>query len=89
MWIFFSHSSFLYLEKVVSHVDVDARRSCPGSSLALLVIQATLASLIQCYDWVVNDGKSHDIDMSEVGRVTVFLAKPLKCKPVPHFVLFS
>lgn len=60
------------------------RRSCPGSSLALLVIQATLASLIQCFDWVVNDGKSHDIDMSEVGRVTVFLAKPLKCKPVPH-----
>jgi len=65
------------------------RRSCPGSSLALLVIQATLASLIQCYDWVVNDGKSHDIDMSEIGRVTVFLAKPLKCKPVPHFVPFT
>ncbi|NP_001289203.1 beta-amyrin 24-hydroxylase-like [Cicer arietinum] len=65
------------------------RRSCPGASLALLVIQATLASLVQCYDWVVNDGKSNEIDMSEVGRVTVFLAKPLKCKPVPHFVPFS
>jgi len=57
--------------------------------LALLVIQATLASSVQCYYWVVNDGKSHDIDMSKVGRVTVFLAKPLKCKSVPHFVSFS
>ncbi|CAL0302779.1 unnamed protein product [Lupinus luteus] len=65
------------------------RRSCPGASLALLVIQATLASLVQCFDWVVNDGKSNEIDMSEEGRVTVFLAKPLKCKPVPHFVPFS
>lgn len=65
------------------------RRSCPGSSLALLVIQATLASLVQCFDWVVNDGKNSDIDMSEEGRVTVFLAKPLKCKPVPRFVPFS
>ncbi|KAK7256071.1 hypothetical protein RIF29_29504 [Crotalaria pallida] len=65
------------------------RRSCPGASLALLVIQATLASLIQCFDWVVNDGKNNDIDMSEEGRVTVFLAKPLKCKPVPRFVPFS
>ncbi|XP_061363513.1 beta-amyrin 24-hydroxylase [Gastrolobium bilobum] len=65
------------------------RRSCPGSSLALLVIQATLASLIQCFDWVVNEGKNNDIDMSEEGRVTVFLAKPLFCKPVPRFVPFS
>ncbi|OIW07544.1 hypothetical protein TanjilG_08431 [Lupinus angustifolius] len=65
------------------------RRSCPGASLALLVIQATLASLVQCFDWVVNDGKNNEIDMSEEGRVTVFLAKPLKCKPVPHFVPFS
>lgn len=65
------------------------RRSCPGASLALLVMQATLASLIQCFDWVVNDGKSHDIDMTEEGRVTVFLAKPLKCRPIPHFTPFS
>ncbi|TKY66140.1 Beta-amyrin 24-hydroxylase [Spatholobus suberectus] len=65
------------------------RRSCPGASLALLVIQATLASLIQCFDWVVNDGKNHDVDMTEEGRVTVFLAKPLKCKPVPRFTPFS
>lgn len=64
------------------------RRSCPGASLALLVIQATLASLVQCFDWVVNDGKNNEIDMSEEGRVTVFLAKPLKCKPVPRFVPF-
>jgi len=65
------------------------RRSCPGASLALLVMQATLASLIQCFDWVVNDGKSHDIDMTEEGRVTVFLKKPLTCKPVPRFTPFA
>lgn len=65
------------------------RRSCPGASLALLVMQATLASLIQCFDWIVNDGKNHHVDMSEEGRVTVFLAKPLKCKPVPRFTPFA
>ncbi|MED6153195.1 hypothetical protein PIB30_099341 [Stylosanthes scabra] len=65
------------------------RRSCPGASLALLVIQGTLASLIQCFDWVVNDGKNNEVDMSEEGRVTVFMAKPLKCKPVTRFVPFS
>ncbi|KAL1359605.1 beta-amyrin 24-hydroxylase [Arachis hypogaea] len=65
------------------------RRSCPGTSLALLVIQGTLASLIQCFDWVVNDGKNNEVDMSEEGRVTVFLAKPLKCKPVARFAPFS
>ncbi|KAL2336742.1 hypothetical protein Fmac_011188 [Flemingia macrophylla] len=65
------------------------RRSCPGASLALLVIQATLASLVQCFDWVVNDGESHEVDMSEEGRVTVFLAKPLKCRPVPRFTPFA
>ncbi|XP_014516172.1 beta-amyrin 24-hydroxylase-like [Vigna radiata var. radiata] len=65
------------------------RRSCPGASLALLVMQGTLASLIQCFDWVVNDGKSHDVDMTEEGRVTVFLEKPLTCKPVPLFTPFA
>ncbi|XP_020220266.2 beta-amyrin 24-hydroxylase [Cajanus cajan] len=65
------------------------RRSCPGASLALLVMQATLASLVQCFDWVVNDGKSHEVDMTEEGRVTVFLANPLKCRPVPRFTPFA
>ncbi|MED6226043.1 hypothetical protein PIB30_099588 [Stylosanthes scabra] len=65
------------------------RRSCPGTSLALLVIQGMLASLIQCFDWVVNDGKNNEVDMSEEGRVTLFMAKPLKCKPVIRFVPFS
>ncbi|KAF7835991.1 beta-amyrin 24-hydroxylase [Senna tora] len=68
------------------------RRGCPGASFALLVVQITLASMIQCFDWnVVNFGekKDNEIDMAEDDGVTLFLAKPLLCRPVPHFVPFS
>nr|DAD42260.1 TPA_asm: hypothetical protein HUJ06_000490 [Nelumbo nucifera] len=33
------------------------RRSCPGASLALQLMETTLASLIQCFEWKVGDGK--------------------------------
>ncbi|WCJ18975.1 cytochrome P450 family 705 subfamily A polypeptide 25 [Euphorbia peplus] len=55
------------------------RRGCPGISLALQVIQTTLASMIQCFDWKV---KNNLVDMTEAAGITLLMAKPLICVPV-------
>lgn len=54
------------------------RRSCPGISLALQVVQTTLAAMIQCFEWKV-DGK---VDMEEGPGMLLGMANPLKCYPV-------
>ncbi|XP_072963461.1 cytochrome P450 93A2-like [Typha angustifolia] len=54
------------------------RRSCPGASLALLVVHSTLAAMIQCFDWKVNG----PIDMAEGQGLTLRRAQPLVCTPV-------
>ncbi|XP_072963334.1 cytochrome P450 93A2-like [Typha angustifolia] len=54
------------------------RRSCPGASLALLVIHPTLAAMLQCFDWKVNG----PIDMVEGPGITLPRAQPLVCSPV-------
>ncbi|KAJ9695704.1 hypothetical protein PVL29_010936 [Vitis rotundifolia] len=56
------------------------RRVCPGTSLALQVVQTSLASMIQCFEWKVGDKGSGTVDMEEgpaSGR-----ANPLVCVPV-------
>ncbi|KAM6592814.1 hypothetical protein CsatA_000517 [Cannabis sativa] len=54
------------------------RRGCPGTSLAMLVVQATLAAMIQCFDWKV-DGV---VDMEEGSGLTLPRAHPLVCVPI-------
>ncbi|XP_062119271.1 cytochrome P450 93A3-like [Humulus lupulus] len=54
------------------------RRGCPGTSLAMLVVQATLAAMIQCFEWRV-DGF---VDMEEGSGLTLPRANPLVCLPV-------
>ncbi|XP_065856839.1 cytochrome P450 93A2-like [Euphorbia lathyris] len=56
------------------------RRSCPGTSLALQLIQTTLASMIQCFDWNLNNNQA--IDMTEAAGISLLMAKPLICLPV-------
>ncbi|KAL2225908.1 UNVERIFIED_CONTAM: cytochrome [Sesamum indicum] len=56
------------------------RRSCPGNSLALLVVQTALASMIQCFDWKVEG----ILDMEEAPSMTLPRANPLICFPVPR-----
>ena len=91
---------FISKEEAANSIDVrgqhyqllpfgSGRRGCPGASLALSVIQTTLASMIQCFDWNVHAGNNNDIDMAEKKGLTLFLAKPLVCRPVAHFVPFS
>ncbi|XP_058089240.1 cytochrome P450 93A3-like [Magnolia sinica] len=59
------------------------RRGCPGISLALQVVQTTLASMIQCFDWTVGiDGESATVDMTEGPGLTLPRAHPLLCFPV-------
>ncbi|KAK4840333.1 hypothetical protein QYF36_006117 [Acer negundo] len=62
------------------------RRACPGSGLAHRTLGLTLASLIQCFDWERVCEK--EIDMSEVGGLTMNLVQPLEalCKARPTMI---
>ncbi|KAF9588420.1 hypothetical protein IFM89_010179 [Coptis chinensis] len=62
-------------------------RVCPGATLALHVVQTTLASMIQCFEWNVGDGKNATVDMTEAPGLTLPRAQPLVCKPVARFNL--
>ncbi|KAG4913028.1 hypothetical protein JHK82_053612 [Glycine max] len=59
------------------------RRGCPGSSLALTLIQVTLASLIQCFQWNIKAGEK--LCMEEASSFSTGLAKPLLCYPITRF----
>ncbi|CAI9787561.1 unnamed protein product [Fraxinus pennsylvanica] len=56
------------------------RRGCPGTSLALLVVQTTLAAMIQCFEWKVEGNGT--VDMEEGPGITLPKAHPLICFPV-------
>ncbi|XP_020266928.1 3,9-dihydroxypterocarpan 6A-monooxygenase-like [Asparagus officinalis] len=60
------------------------RRGCPGTSLALQVIQPMLGSMIQCFDWKVKNGHGI-VDMTELPGLTLPRAQPLVCEPVARF----
>jgi cytochrome P450 len=57
------------------------RRGCPGTSLALQVIQTSLAAMIQCFEWRVDNG---NVNMEEGPGLTLPRAHPLICVPVPR-----
>ncbi|OIT28643.1 PREDICTED: cytochrome P450 93A3-like [Nicotiana attenuata] len=58
------------------------RRSCPGTSLALQVVQTSLAVMIQCFEWKVSGGVNGKVDMEEGTGFTLPRAHPLNCIPV-------
>ncbi|ONK70071.1 uncharacterized protein A4U43_C05F29940 [Asparagus officinalis] len=57
------------------------RRMCPGTSLALQVMQPMLAAIIQCFDWKIDSGHGK-VDMNEGQGLTLPRAQPLICRPV-------
>ncbi|XP_004493553.3 3,9-dihydroxypterocarpan 6A-monooxygenase [Cicer arietinum] len=59
------------------------RRGCPGSSLALTVIQVTVGALIQCFDWKVK-GRDN-VNMEEGSSFSARLANPILCYPITSF----
>ncbi|XP_068643844.1 cytochrome P450 93A3-like [Aristolochia californica] len=59
------------------------RRGCPGTSLALQVIQTTLAALIQCFEWKFGNGEANaKVDMTEAAGLTLPRSEQLLCTPV-------
>ncbi|XP_062003700.1 cytochrome P450 93A2-like [Rosa rugosa] len=67
------------------------RRSCPGTSLALQVVHATLAAVIQCFDWKVEDGAAGidgTVGMEEGPGISLPRAKSLVCVPSVRFSHF-
>ncbi|PKI42863.1 hypothetical protein CRG98_036661 [Punica granatum] len=58
------------------------RRGCPGASLAMLMMHATVGSLVQCFDWKVKDGDK--VDLRQGSGFAAELAKPLICYPSIH-----
>ncbi|KAF5473334.1 hypothetical protein F2P56_009952 [Juglans regia] len=64
------------------------RRSCPGATLALQVVQTTLAVMIQCFEWKVGDGGRGSVDMEEGPGISLPRAHPLVCVPVARLSPF-
>ncbi|XP_028777562.1 cytochrome P450 93A2-like [Neltuma alba] len=69
------------------------RRACPGASLALNIFHATLAAMIQCFEWkpAGGDGEKNAIstvDMQEGSSASLQRAHPLICIPKPRLLPF-
>ncbi|MED6131654.1 hypothetical protein PIB30_011505 [Stylosanthes scabra] len=59
------------------------RRICPGLQLANRMLYLMLGSLINSFDWKLEDGmRSDHIDMTEKFGITLQKAKPLKVFPI-------
>ncbi|EXC30899.1 Cytochrome P450 93A1 [Morus notabilis] len=58
------------------------KRLCPGTSLSMQVIQTTLASMIQCFEWKVDGRNGTTLDMEEAPGLTLQRAHPLVSVPV-------
>ncbi|KAK9138436.1 hypothetical protein Sjap_009030 [Stephania japonica] len=63
------------------------RRGCTGTTLALQVVQTTLATLIQCFDFKIGDDTNAKVDMKEGEGVTLPRAHPLNFTPIPRLDL--
>jgi cytochrome P450 family 93 subfamily A len=50
---------------------------CPGVSLAMLVVQAALAAMVQCFEWRPVSGAP--VDMEEGPGLTLRRKHPLVC----------
>ena len=61
------------------------RRGCPGMSMAIAMIELTLANLLCCFDWKLPDGmKETDIDMEEEFGLTIHKKIPLQLVPISY-----
>ncbi|KAI3776485.1 hypothetical protein L1987_46270 [Smallanthus sonchifolius] len=59
------------------------RRMCPGTSLDLKMVHATLGAMIQCFEWKAGeDGNLTSVDMNEGIGFNLPRANPLVCVPV-------
>lgn len=63
------------------------RRSCPGISFALVVVELALANLLYCFDWEFPFGvKKEDLDLEEAVGITVHRKNPLYLVAKPIYI---
>lgn len=67
------------------------RRGCPGTTLAFSLMNATIAALVQCFDWKVygRGGERATVDMQVGTGMSMCMAHPLKCLPIVHVNPFA
>ncbi|XP_057746205.1 geraniol 8-hydroxylase-like [Arachis stenosperma] len=85
----FSPERFLGLETDVRgrHFELipfgAGRRICPGLTYAMRILFLMLGSLVNCFDWKLeNDSKAEDIDKEEEFGITLRKCKPLRSIPI-------
>ncbi|XP_065858082.1 geraniol 8-hydroxylase-like [Euphorbia lathyris] len=60
------------------------RRICPGLPLAIRMLHIMLGSLINMFDWKIEDGSEIDVlDLDDKFGITLEKAKPLRAIPIP------
>ncbi|KAL8122470.1 cytochrome P450 93A3-like [Apium graveolens] len=68
------------------------RRGCPGATLALKIVQTTIAAIIQCFEWNVVGNEAYKsitpVNMEESKAITLSRAHPLICVPVARLCPF-
>ncbi|PRQ38723.1 putative geraniol 8-hydroxylase [Rosa chinensis] len=61
------------------------RRICPGLPLAMKMLHLTLGSLINCFNWKLEDGVvSETINMEDKFGLTLQMAQPLRAVPISY-----
>ncbi|KAG7628336.1 Cytochrome P450 [Arabidopsis thaliana x Arabidopsis arenosa] len=61
------------------------RRSCPGMSLGITILELGLLNLLYFFDWRLPNGMTiADIDMEEVGALNIAKKVPLELVPTLH-----
>ncbi|PRQ54542.1 putative cytochrome P450 [Rosa chinensis] len=67
------------------------RRRCPGSSVALLLVNTAVAAMVQCFDWKVGEIGDDDAKVNvQIGAgISLPMASPLHLRPIVHFNPFA
>uniref|UniRef100_A0A1J3K9D8 Cytochrome P450 705A5 n=1 Tax=Noccaea caerulescens TaxID=107243 RepID=A0A1J3K9D8_NOCCA len=74
-------------EEILKYIPFGSgRRGCPGANLAYVFLGTVIGVMVKCFDWKI---QGDNINMNEaVGALSLTMAHPLKCIPVPR-TLFS
>ncbi|PRQ54537.1 putative beta-amyrin 24-hydroxylase [Rosa chinensis] len=65
------------------------RRRCPGSNLATILLNTSIAAMVQCIDWKIGDGNEGRVNMEVGAGMSLPMAHPLVVLPVDHFNPFA
>ncbi|XP_061997791.1 cytochrome P450 705A12-like [Rosa rugosa] len=65
------------------------RRRCPGSNLATILLNTSIAAMVQCFDWKIGDGNEGRVNMEVGAGMSLPMAHPLVVLPVDHFNPFA